>query len=273
MAKRRKSAPQRSHVVQSNDYRPGFSRRVDPKAPRERGPRPIVVLAALLGVIAVLVAGAYFLGLFPGSNPAASQSPGPRRTPSGPIATLNPAGVRPPAATPMASPLAAPAGDGTRAIIEVPDGQIVIELYTESAPVAAENFINLAEAGYYNGVSIHRIVPDFVIQGGDPDGTGSGGPGYTIPDEKVVGTYGRGILAMARTQAPNSQGSQFFIVLSDEARPALEQFNTYTIFGNVIEGMDVVDRIALLPNDPENGNRALVDYRMYQVTIVRPSAV
>ena len=275
MAKRRKSTPQRSHVYQGNDYRPGFSRRVEPKEQRERGPRPIVVLAGLLGVVALLVAGAYFLGFFPGSNPGASAAPSraPGRTPSGPIPTLNPEGVHPPAATPMASPLAAPEGDGTKAVIETPDGQIVMELYTESAPVAAENFINLAEAGFYNGVSIHRIVPDFVIQGGDPEGTGSGGPGYTIPDEKIVGTYGRGIVAMARTQQPNSQGSQFFIVLSDEARPALQQFNTYTIFGKVIEGMDVVDTIALLPNDEANGNRALVDYRMYKVTIIRPTDV
>ncbi|HUR15647.1 MAG TPA: peptidylprolyl isomerase [Candidatus Limnocylindrales bacterium] len=274
MAKRRKSAPQRSHSVPSSDYRPGFSRRVDPKPPGERGPRPVIVLGALLGVIAVLVAGAYFLGLLPGSGGAQS-TPRPLRSPIGPVATLNPEGVHPPAATPMASPLAAPEGDGTRAIIEVPDGRIVLELYTESAPVASENFINLAEAGYYNGVSFHRIVPGFVIQGGDPEGTGSGGPGYTIPDEKVVGTYGRGILAMARSQAPNSQGSQFFIVLSDseDTKRALSDVNTYVIFGKVVEGLDVVDTIAALPNDPNRGNQALVDYRMYSVTIVHPDEV
>jgi len=232
----------------------------------------VVVLAALLGVIAVLVAGAYFLGIIPGNGGTGGNgnSPRPVRTSSGPIPTLNPDGVHPPSATPNPSPFAEPAGDGTKAIIEVPDGQIVIELYTESAPVASENFINLAEAGYYNGVSFHRIVPGFVIQGGDPEGTGSGGPGYGIKDEEVVGTYGRGIVAMARTQQPDSQGSQFFIVLDDSARPALEQYNTYTIFGNVIEGMDVVDKIGLLPNDPDRGNQALIDYRMYKVTIVRP---
>ena len=91
-------------------------------------------------------------------------------------------------------------------------------------------------------------MPDFVIQGGDPEGTGRGGPGYTIPDETVVGQYGRGVVAMARTPQPDSQGSQFFIVLDDGARPALEQYRTYVIFGEVVSGMDVVDQIAAMPN-------------------------
>jgi cyclophilin family peptidyl-prolyl cis-trans isomerase len=110
--------------------------------------------------------------------------------------------------------------------------------------VAAENFQNLAESGFYDGVGFHRVVPGFVIQGGDPEGTGGGGPGYTIADEEVVGEYGRGIVAMARTQQPNSQGSQFFVVLDDEAQASLDAARTYTIFGRVVEGMDVVDAIA-----------------------------
>jgi cyclophilin family peptidyl-prolyl cis-trans isomerase len=109
--------------------------------------------------------------------------------------------------------------------------------------VASENILNLAESGYYDGVGFHRAVPGFVLQGGDPEGTGAGGPGYTIEDEEVVGQYGRGVVAMARTQAPNSQGSQFFIILDDDAEAALEAFRTYTIFGRVVEGMDVVDAI------------------------------
>ena len=99
--------------------------------------------------------------------------------------------------------------------------------------------------------------PDFVIQGGDPDGTGRGGPGYTIQDEPVVGEYGRGIVAMARTSQPDSQGSQFFIVLDDGARAALEQFRTYVIFGEVVSGMDVVDQIAAMPNSGPPDNSAL----------------
>ena len=151
---------------------------------------------------------------------------------------------QPPTATPNPVPADVPAGDGTGARITTELGDIVIGLFTESAPVASENFINLAESGYYDGLGFHRVVNGFVIQGGDPAGDGTGGPGYTIKDEEVVGEYGRGIVAMARTQAPDSQGSQFFIVLDDGARAALESANTYVIFGRVIEGMDVVDAIA-----------------------------
>ncbi len=149
----------------------------------------------------------------------------------------------PPDATP--NPVAAdtPAGDGTAVRVTTELGDIVIGLFNESAPVASENFYNLATEGYYDGVGFHRSVPGFVLQGGDPDGTGAGGPGYTIPDEEVVGQYGRGVVAMARTQEPNSQGSQFFIVLDDAAEGSLEALRTYTIFGRVIEGMDVVDAI------------------------------
>ena len=150
----------------------------------------------------------------------------------------------PPAATPNPVPADKPAGDGTGIRISTDLGDIVIGLFNESAPVAAENFQNLVESGYYDGTGFHRIVTDFVIQGGDPEGTGRGGPGYTIEDEQVVGTYERGIVAMARTQAPNSQGSQFFVVLDDTAEAPLESARTYVIFGRVLEGMDVVDAIA-----------------------------
>ncbi len=149
----------------------------------------------------------------------------------------------PPDATPNPVALEAPAGDGTAVRLTTELGDVVIALYNESAPVAAENFLNLAKAGYYDGVGFHRAVPGFVLQGGDPDGTGMGGPGYTIPDEEVVGQYGRGTVAMARSQQPDSQGSQFFVVLDDEAQASLDAARTYAIFGQVVEGMDVVDAI------------------------------
>ncbi len=149
----------------------------------------------------------------------------------------------PPDATPNPVALDSPAGDGTGIRLTTELGDIVIGLFNESAPVAAENFLNLAQSGYYDGVGFHRSVPGFVLQGGDPEGTGRGGPGYSIQDEEVVGQYGRGVVAMARTQAPNSQGSQFFIILDDAAAGALEAFRTYAIFGRVVEGMDVVDAI------------------------------
>ena len=113
----------------------------------------------------------------------------------------------------------------------------------------------------------HRIVPGFVIQGGDPTGTGSGDAGYSIVDEPVVGEYGRGIVAMARTQAPNSQGSQFFIVLDDDAKGALDQYRTYAIFGRVVEGMDVVDAIAAGPSTGHSDDRALEPVAIESTTI------
>ena len=163
----------------------------------------------------------------------------------------------PPAATPIADPPTEPSGDGTGVRLHTELGDIVIGLFTESSPVAAENFLNLASAGFYDGTVFHRIVPGFVIQGGDPTGTGSGDAGYSIVDEPVVGAYGRGIVAMARTQAPNSQGSQFFIVLDDEAEGALDAARTYAIFGRVVEGMDVVDAIAAGPSSGPPDDQAL----------------
>jgi peptidyl-prolyl cis-trans isomerase B (cyclophilin B) len=173
--------------------------------------------------------------------------------------------LSPPTATPLADPPDEPAGDGTLATIRTEYGDIVIELYTDSSPVAAQNFINLARAGYYNGIVFHRVIPEFVIQGGDPEGDGTGGPGFDLPDEPVVGEYGRGVVAMARRpNVPNSAGSQFFIVLEDEARPALDAAGDYQIFGNVVEGMEVVDEIAA---QPTSGDRPLDPVEMISVTI------
>ena len=197
-------------------------------------------------------------------------------TPSGTTA------LRPPAVTPLADAPSAPEGSGLRAAIETGQGTIVVELFDRSSPVATANFVALAEGGWYDGVVFHRLVPDFVIQGGDglygrtgsidAERVGSGGPGYTIPDEPVVGEYARGIVAMARSPQPNSQGSQFFIVLSDRARLSLAQANTYAIFGRVVEGMDVADAIAAMPNSGPPSNRALQPVAMNRVTIQRTSA-
>ena len=261
MAKRRKSATQRSHVYQSGEVRPGFSRRQPARTPRS-GPPVAWILVGVVGVVAVLAVLAYALGFIPGGA-----APTPSPEPASPRPSF---AVGPPSATPLASPPAEPSGDGTTATIETVLGNITFELYNESAPVASENFINLAEAGFYDGVVFHRIVPEFVIQGGDPEGTGGGGPGYTITDEPVVGQYGRGIVAMARTQAANSQGSQFFIVLSDDARAALERFRTYVIFGEVSAGMEVVDAISTMPNSGGDDNAALEPVVMTRVTVQRP---
>jgi cyclophilin family peptidyl-prolyl cis-trans isomerase len=177
--------------------------------------------------------------------------------------------VDPPDATPIANPPAEPAGDGTRATIETELGNIVIELFNESSPVAAQNFVNLAEAGFYDGVVFHRIVPDFMIQGGDPEGTGGGGPGYGIPDEPVVGEYVRGTVAMARTSQPNSQGSQFFIVVADS--PHLARTDPgYAIFGRVVSGMEVADQIVAGERTGPQDDIAVDPVAMTRVTVQRP---
>ena len=189
---------------------------------------------ALAGVLLAVPVGAQ------DATPDAEPSTAPASAPATPGTA--PA-LAPPEATPNPVAFETPTGDGTGVRLTTDLGDVVIGLFTESAPVAAENFLNLVEAGFYDGVGFHRVAPGFVLQGGDPEGTGAGGPGYTIADEEVVGRYGRGIVAMARTPAPDSQGSQFFVVLDDAAEASLDAARTYAIFGRVLEGMDVVDAI------------------------------
>ena len=125
-------------------------------------------------------------------------------------------------------------------------GVITAELYPDTAPVTVENFVKLAKENFYDGLIFHRIIPGFMIQGGDPNGTGRGGPGYTIKGEfdsngfKNDLKHERGILSMARTQEPDSAGSQFFITLRN--CPHLD--GHYAAFGKVTSGMEVVDAIA-----------------------------
>ena len=123
-------------------------------------------------------------------------------------------------------------------------GTIELELFDEDAPKTVENFTKLAGDGFYNGVIFHRVIPDFMIQGGDPTGTGTGGPGYTFEDEFNQHKIVRGVLAMANA-GPNTNGSQFFIVVTDA--PWLD--GKHTVFGRVTSGMDVVDTIVELPRD------------------------
>ena len=129
------------------------------------------------------------------------------------------------------------------ASLETNKGTIEVEFFPEDAPATVNNFVCLARDGYYDGTPFHRIVSGFVIQGGDPTGTGSGGPGYKFADEPVTRDYQRGVLAMANA-GPNTNGSQFFIVLGD-LRGQLPK--NYTIFGEVTSGLDVVDAIASTP--------------------------
>ena len=139
----------------------------------------------------------------------------------------------------------------TAATLHTNHGAIAIELFDEDAPKTVENFLKLAGDGFYDGIVFHRIIPDFMIQGGDPTGTGSGGPGYQFEDEfndhKVV----RGALAMANA-GPNTNGSQFFIVTT-EAAPWLD--GKHTVFGRVTDGMDAVDTIEQVDTDAQDKPR------------------
>jgi cyclophilin family peptidyl-prolyl cis-trans isomerase len=146
------------------------------------------------------------------------------------------------------------------AVIETTAGTIEFELLDEIAPKAAGNFSTLAKKGFYDGVIFHRVVPGFVIQGGDPDGTGRGGPGYTFEDEPVTLGYARGTVAMANA-GPNTNGSQFFICLQD--LPQLPP--KYTVFGQVLAGLSVVDAIAAGASGP--GDRPVEPVTMTKVSI------
>jgi cyclophilin family peptidyl-prolyl cis-trans isomerase len=148
-----------------------------------------------------------------------------------------------------------------RATIATTKGDIEVEIDTTGAPKAANNFLDLAQKGFYDGVVFHRVVPGFVIQGGDPTGTGRGGPGYQFEDEPFPGDYRRGALAMANA-GPNTNGSQFFICLADLSARLPKN---YTIFGQVMKGMDVVDAIAADPIGP--GDRPVTPVSMTTVTV------
>ncbi len=130
-------------------------------------------------------------------------------------------------------------------------GDIKAELYPDVAPITVENFVKLAGSGFYNGLTFHRIISGFMIQGGDPEGTGMGGPGYSIKGEFAANgvanslNHTRGVLSMARSSLPDSAGSQFFIMHEDA--PYLD--GQYAAFGKVIEGIDVVDNVASVKTD------------------------
>ena len=139
----------------------------------------------------------------------------------------------------------------TTATLHTNHGEIGLELFDDDAPKTVDNFTKLAREGFYDGVIFHRVIPDFMIQGGDPTGTGRGGPGYTFEDEFNQHKVVRGALAMANA-GPNTNGSQFFIVTT-EAASWLD--GKHTVFGQVTSGMDVVDAIADVERDANDKPR------------------
>ena len=138
------------------------------------------------------------------------------------------------------------------ATLQTSMGAITVELFDDDAPKTVENFTKLAGDGFYDGVVFHRVIPDFMVQGGDPTATGSGGPGYTFEDEFNEHPVERGALAMANA-GPNTNGSQFFIVTADSC-PWLD--GKHTVFGRVTDGMDVVDAISEVDRDARDKPRA-----------------
>ena len=147
-------------------------------------------------------------------------------------------------------------------------GVITAELYPELAPNTVANFVNLVESGFYDGLIFHRVIPGFMIQGGDPQGTGMGGPGYSIKGEFARNGFRentlrhtRGVLSMARSMMPNSAGSQFFIMHADA--PHLD--GDYAAFGKVTDGMDVVDRIASVRTGMQD--RPVVEQKIARATV------
>ncbi len=163
-----------------------------------------------------------------------------------------------------------PVKENERAVIETPYGRIVMKFFPEQAPVHCANFKRLANAGFYDGTTFHRVIPDFMIQGGDilsrddsRSNDGTGGPGYTIPAEFNAIHHGPGIVSMARAQDPNSAGSQFFICHKDAG--FLDK--KYTVFGEVTEGMDVVDKIVNAERDKRDNPLIPIRMHVYMTTV------
>ena len=283
--------PESSRRDRSNRPAPQQKRTGAPTTPvgggtvRGRGP-DMRWLAGAVVVLAVVVVGG-FLVLRPGGAGGAAPS-------SSPQASADASAVAPPSAgasggasatasagasaagtggsCPTSQPPALPAGESRTVTIQTDKGQIVIKVQGALSPIATGNFVALASCSFYDGVVFHRTATlqdgtPFVIQGGDPTGTGTGGPGYEIKDEPVTTPYKRGTVAMARSSQPNSVGSQFFIVLDDKDGAILSQANTYQIIGSVTSGMEAADAIYLASGGQELPKVPVV---MTKVTVANP---
>ena len=157
----------------------------------------------------------------------------------------------------------------TKAKIEMENGGVMtLELYPETAPITVENFVKLAKSGFYDGVIFHRVIEGFMIQGGDPTGTGMGGPGYQIKGEFAANgiknqlKHTRGVISMARSARPDSAGSQFFIMHRDA--PHLD--GQYAAFGKMTDGFDVLDKIAAV--DTDYADKPLSEQKIKKITIM-----
>lgn len=217
--------------------------------------RPLIFFALSAALLAAACGGSSKTATTPaaGTTASAQATPGATKAPSS-TSAATPSTASTPAAQPTqaggkktyAAPPAMTIDPSKKyfATIKMDIGDIRLELYPKEAPQSVNSFVFLAREGFYNGVTFHRVVPGFVAQAGDPTGTGRGGPGYTIPDEVNTHKFLDGTLGMAKTQAPNSAGSQWFIDYTPQ--PSLD--GLYTVFGQLVSGRDVLNKI--LPRDP-----------------------
>lgn len=239
-------------------------------------PRPIsyaipTMLARSLVVMGILCGSFVLYGA--GCQTPSAQAPTTPNTTSTIDSTASSAPVM---SNALAFPGVRPAAELAKKVrIKTTKGDILIQINPEVGPNAASNFLYLVEQSFYQGTIFHRVIPGFMIQGGDPTGTGMGGPGYTIPDDTVnlpvkripvdngvasFPMYTKGTVAMARTMAKNSAGSQFFIMVNDNALDPV-----YAVFGQVLEGQEIADAIAAVPRDEQD--RPLEEIKMLSVTI------
>jgi len=206
-----------------------------------RNRRDRLFLLALAGLAVVLLVGCPK----PPPPPPPSAPPGVQTPPpvAAPDKPAQPAGQQQPAPTDQKEKKVEKQAEGSTVKITTAKGTILLELFDDKTPITAGSFLLLVKSKFYDGVKFHRVVPNFVIQGGDPEGTGAGGPGFTIPDEvRPDLKHDKGMLSMAKTAMPDSGGSQFFIVTGGPE--TVSHLNMkHTVFGKVLEGMDVVDKI------------------------------
>jgi len=156
-----------------------------------------------------------------------------------------------------------------QAVLKTDLGEITIDLFADKTPITVNNFVHLTKKGFYDGTIFHRVIEDFMIQGGDPEGKGTGGPGYKFDDEPFEGEYERGVVAMANS-GPNTNGSQFFILHQDYALPP-----SYVIFGKVSQGIEVVDQIATAPtvaSPTGESSKPITPVNVVEAKITEPQA-
>ena len=210
-------------------------------------------LIALLLALAIVAAGCSTgmtntpaPGVSAAPTPTVKLTPAPTTAPTpAPTPVPTPASTaKPPLTWPAAPPMTIDTTKHYTAIIETVKGNLTLELFAADVPVTVNNFVFLARQGYYDNTTFHRVITDFMAQGGDPTGTGAGSPGYYIPNEITEHKHVAGALSMARTAIPDTNGSQFFICYTDQ--PGLD--GGYSVFGQLTQGMDVLKK--LTPRDP-----------------------